>query len=328
MLLDRNQLPPPEAITRPDFDALVSQLRDQLLSRLRQDSPALADQLAEGLAQPGELISKLLDTFAQYLLNEIERRNEQARQLLPAFASGDNLDHLVAHQGLERQLLDPGDPHAIPPRPARRETDQALLLRYLLQPHAPAAGSRMAYRAAVLTLDERARISVSKPAPDQVQLTWQLDSTGTAARIRDGNGLRSGPGKVQITVLAQAGDGSAPADLISAVAQHFARDDVAPCTDQISVQSADIIRYRQRAIATLAPGPDAQISQQQLEQELQRYANEQHRLGGEIRPDYISHLLYQQGARRADVSEPASAIHCQPHQAPWCEGIDVEVRQP
>ena len=325
MLLDRNQLPEPEAIQRPGFDELVQQFKADYLVRIREDNPALADQLERTLEQPGELFSKMCETHVQWLLNEVERRNRQAKQMLPGWASGSNLDSLVAHQSIVRQVISEGDPAAYPPVPPVMESDESLLLRYLLQPHAPAAGSRMQYKASVLTLDEKPVITVDKPADNQVRLTYTFSPEGIAAQIKDGNGLRTAPGDVLVTVLARDGNGVPSGALLDAVRAYFARDDVAPGTDVITVQGAEIVPYSQQVTAYIGNGPDAQITEQTLRKVLQQYADEQHRLGGEIRPDYIGHLLYGQGVKRAAVTEPAGPIECQSHQAPWCESITVEV---
>ncbi len=325
MLLDRNQLPPPDAIHRPAFEDVVQQFKADYLANIRASSPELADQVIKTLEQPGELLTKMVETFTQHLLNEIERRNQQARQLLPGWARDSNLDNLVAHQGIQRQVLDQGDPVAYPPVLPTKESDESLLLRYLLQPHAPAAGSRMQYKASVLTLDEKPVITVDKPAENQVRLTYTFSSAGIAAQIKDGNGLRTAPGKILVTVLARDGNGVASGALLDAVRMHFARDDVAPGTDVITVQSADIVPYSQQVTAYIGNGPDAQITEQTLQKVLQQYADEQHRLGGEIRPDYIGHLLYGQGVKRATVADPPAPIECADHQAPWCEAISVEV---
>lgn len=334
MLLDRNQLPAPDAITRPAFDTVVANFKQDFLAAVAKDDPQLAQQLKQSLQQPGEMITKLFETFSQYLLNEIERRNQQARQLLPGFAQGSNLDQLVAHQGISRQVFRAGDDQAFPKVLAVKETDEALLLRYLLQPHAPAAGSRMQYKASLLTLDEKPVITLDKPQPDQVRLTYQLNPKGMAAKIKDANGLRSAAGKVTATVLAQVGPGEAESEsrdgtanevLLEAVRDYFQRDDVAPGTDQITVQSAAILHYQQKVQVTIGQGPDLAITEQSIKKQLQQYADRQHALGAEVRPDYISHLLYQQGAKRATVLKPDAAISCSDQQAPWCSSIDVEV---
>lgn len=325
MLTDRNQLPEPEAIARPAFDDLVTEFQADYLANIRATDATLADQVEATLQQPGELLTKMSETFVQYLLNEIERRNQQAKQLLPGWAQGTNLDNLVAHQGITRQVIDEGDSAAYPPVPPTMEADDSLLLRYLLQPHAPAAGSAMQYKASILTLDEKPSVTVDKPSDNQVRVTYTFNPQGIAAQIKDGNGLRTAPGQVQVTVLAREGDGTASDVLLQAVTDYFARDDVSPGTDDISVQGAEIINYTQTVKAYIGNGPDTQITEQSITEVLQAYADEQHRLGGEIRPDYISHLLYQQGVKRGDIEQPTAAIECQPHQAPYCTAINVEV---
>jgi phage-related baseplate assembly protein len=327
MLLDRNQLPTPEAIARPSFDGVVAKFKQDFIAKVQTENPVLAVQLTQTLEQPGELLTKMFETFSQYLLNEIERRNQQALQLLPGWAQDTNLDNLVAHQGIKRQVLSPGDDQAFPPVAAVKESDDALFLRYLLQSHAPAAGSRMQYKAALLTLDEKPIITIDKPAANKVRLTYTLDPQGWAAKIKDANGLRTSPGEVMATILARAGSGQADAVLLEAVRTHMQRDDVSPGTDNITVQSAKIVEYQQHVVVQIGQGPDPQITQESVQQSLQEYANQQHKLGAEIHPDFISHLLYSQGAKRAQVVSPSAAIVCDADQAPWCTAVDVEVQR-
>ncbi len=327
MLTDLNQLPPPETVYRPSFDDLVAQFKTDYLNNIRNDNTALADQVEQTLEQPGELLTKMCETFVQYLLNEIERRNQQARQLLPAYANGSNLDNLVAHQGIQRQVLQEGDPEAYPPIPAKMETDEALLLRYLLQPHAPAAGSRMQYKASLMTLDEKPVITVHKPSQNQVQLTYTFDSQGLAAQIKDGNAFKTDiPGQVLITVLQREDSDLTQEALLQAVRDHFARDDIGPGTDEVIVQAAETLTYDINVTAYIGKGPDAGITQQAMEDALQDYADQQHRLAGTISQDFIKHILFQNGAKSCDVHIPASeVIQCTEAQTPYCQSITVEV---
>jgi phage-related baseplate assembly protein len=327
MLLDRNQLPEPEAISRIAYQTLLANFKQDFIANVESENPELAEQLTATLEQPGELITKMFETFSQYLLNEIERRNQQALQLLPGWAKASNLDNLVVHQGIERQILTPADDQAFPPVAAVEESDEALFLRYLLQPHSPAAGSRMQYKATLLTLDESPVITVDKPNENQVRLTYTLNPAGYAAQIKDANGLRTSAGEVMATVLAWAENGQADEPLLEAVRDHFKRDDVSPGTDVITVQSAEIIEYQQKVIVQVNNGPDPAITEDSVQIALQNYADKQHLLGAEVRPDYISHLLYQQGAKRAEVLLPLDNIICNDFQAPWCTSIEVEVQR-
>ena len=352
MLTDLNQLPPPDAIYRPTFDELVAQFKSDYLNNIRTDNAALADQVEQTLEQPGELLTKMCETFVQYLLNEIERRNQQARQLLPAYATGSNLDNLVAHQGIQRQVLVEGDPDAYPPIPTELESDEDLLLRYLLQPHAPAAGSQMQYKASLLTLDEKPVITIDKPSDNQVQLTYTFNAGGMAAQIKDGNAFKTDvPGQVLITVLqremeteedpSETGQGQMQNEqdeesentvtqeaLLQAVRNHFARDDIGPGTDEVIVQAAENLDYDINVSAIIGKGPDTDVIKKQMENALQDYAEQQYRLGGVIQQDYIKHILFQNGAKSCEVTIPSqSEIQATEAQAPHCNSITVEVNR-
>lgn len=325
MLTDRNQLPELQALARPDFETYFAQFKSDLLTNLRALDSAKASELAEALAVEGELITKLGEQFVLYLIANIEAENEKARQMLPGYATLDNLDHVVSLLGLSRQVIDPGDPDAVPPIPATEEGDEHLLQRFWLAPHAPAAGSRLHYRFHCLTLDERPVITLDKPADNQVRVTYIYDSPSLVTQVRDGNGRQTAPGEVTITVLSSTGDGTADAALQTAVGDYFARDDVRPETDSLVVQSATPIPYTQEVQIWINEGPDAGVIQTALEAELQAYADEQHRLEGKVLRSYIDHLAHKSGAQKVQVDQPAADIEAQYFEAPHCSTVTVTV---
>lgn len=239
-----------------------------------------------------------------------------------------DLDARLADVGLERLVLAKGDPSAYPVVPPTLESDDAARLRYYLAPHAPAAGSRMQYRREILTLGGRADVSVDASVAGKVVVTYSFPADEWAAKVKDGNGrcLTPGSGQVTVTVLAREGTGAPNAALLDAVRAHFAREDVRPETDQVIVQGATVKPYKIRAIAYINPGPDASLTASAATTALQAYADSCHRLEARVEPSWIDYTLHNAGAVRLQVLEPAAPIVCAYNEAPYCTGVEIEVR--
>lgn len=323
----QNQLAKPEIVHVEPFEALLEQFKAGAVAHVAASDPAMATQLEEAFANEAELATKLVEALAVRLQTHMRQYNERIVQQFAWWAEASNLDAKLADLGLERQVLDAGDPAAFPPVPATLEEDSHARLRYYLAPHAPAAGSRMHYRAEVLTLDDRANVTVETPEAGRVVVTYSLSPNGFAAQIKDGNARMVAPntGQVAVTVLAREGDGTPSAELLEAVRTHFARDDVRPETDEVTVQAAEILEYEIYAIAWIHAGPDAQLTEEAAVEALQAYADDQHALGGEVDPSWIDYHLHAAGAVRLDVQLPAAPLVAEDHQAPYCTRITVEV---
>lgn len=323
----QNTLAEPAVVQSPGFEAWLVEFKQIVIDTVAASDPALAEQVRETLANEAEVSTKIVEACVTVLGNYVRRDNELAKQQLAWWAVDSNLDAKVADLGLERQEIDPGDPEASPPVPPTHEDDAHLRLRYYLAPHAPAAGSRMHYRHEGLTLGGRARVSVNAPRAGTVVVTYELNDDGFAAQVKDVTGRRTAPGEVMVTVLARDGDGTPSAALLDAARAHFSREDVCPETDSVTVQAAEIVRYRVKAVAYVNSGPDPALTHETSQANVQRYAAEHHNLEDRIDRTWLDYELHAAGAVQVEVIEPSEAIICGAHQAPYCEGIDIEVRQ-
>lgn len=321
-----NQLAEPEIVRVDDFETLLAEFKAETLAYVQARDPEKAARLAVSLENDSDLLPLMLQAFTLRLQTHERKYNARIKQMLAWWAEGSNLDARLADMGLERRVIDPGNPSAFPPIPAVMEGDDEARIRYYLAPHAPAAGSRLQYRREALTLGERAQVSVAAPEPGQVVVTYTFSEDSAAAQVKDAIGRRTAPGAVTVTVLARTGDGTPSDALLDAVRRHFARDDVKPETDAVTVTGAEILRYRIRAVVYINTGPDAQLTKASADRALASYAAESHRLEGYIDPSWIGHVLHAAGAERLQLLEPAAPIECGAHQAPYCTGIDLEVR--
>lgn len=321
----QNQLAEPAIVTVEAFEALLAEFKAFVVDYVAARSPETAAKLQISLDNESELLTLALEAFCVRLQTHERKYNARIKQMLAWWATGSNLDARLADMGLERQLLDPGDPAAFPPIPATYESDDDARLRYYLAPHAPAAGSRMQYRREVFTLGERPAVKVETTAPGVVTVTYSFDPDGYAAQIKDGNGRRTAPGEVRVTVLSREADGTPSADLLDGVRRHFARPDVRPETDLVTVQAAEIKRYKIRVVAKINAGPDSGLTKVAAEQQLQAYADACHRLEGRVDPSWIDYTIHTAGAVQLEILEPVEPIVTTAFQAPYCTGVEVEV---
>lgn len=321
-----NQLAEPEIVKVEQFETLLEEFKAETLAYIQERDPEKAARVAESLENDGELLSLLLQAMTVRLQTHERRWNARIKQMLAWWAEGTNLDARLADMGLERRVISPGNPNAFPPVPAENEPDGDARIRYYLAPHAPAAGSRLQYRREAMTLGERAKVSVQAPTANQVVVTYTFAADSMAARVKDANGRQTAPGQVAVTVLAREGDGTPSAALLEAVRTHFARDDVCPETDLVTVQGAEIVRYQIRAVVYINAGPDSALTKEQAEAALAAYAAERHILEGYVDPSRIDYVLHAAGAERLELLEPILPIECTASQAPFCEGVEIEVR--
>lgn len=183
----------------------------------------------------------------------------------------------------------------------------------------------MQYRREIFTLGERPAVKVETASAGVVTVTYTFDPDGYVAQIKDGNGRRSAPGEVTVTVLSREGDGTPSQALLDGVRQHFARPDVRPETDLVTVQAAQIKNYKIRVIAKINPGPDSGLTKVAAQQQLQAYADACHRLEGRVDPSWIDYTLHSAGAVQLQILEPVAPIVTSAFQAPYCTGVEVEV---
>jgi phage-related baseplate assembly protein len=321
----QNQLAEPSIVTVEAFEDLLAEFKTFVVEYVGARSPERAEKLKVSLDNESELLTPALEAFCVRLQIHERKYNARIKQMLAWWATGSNLDARLADMGLERQLLDPGDPAAFPPVAPVYESDDDARLRYYLAPHAPAAGSRMQYRREVFTLGERPAVKVETAAAGVVTVTYTFDPDGYAAQVKDGNGRRTAPGEVMVTVLAREGDGAPSETLLEGVRQHFARPDVRPETDLVTVQGAHIKTYKIRVVAKINAGPDSGLTKVAAQQQLQAYADSCHRLEGRVDPSWIDYTLHSAGAVQLQILEPLVPIVATAFQAPYCTGVEVEV---
>lgn len=291
MAIDLSQLPAPTIIEALDYETILADMRAQLL--------ALSPNLADAVGLESEPLVKLLQVCAYRELILRQRVNEAAKGVMLSFAEKEDLDQLAANYEVERHLLDPGDPNAIPPVPPTWESDESLRRRVQLSFEGfSTAGPSGAYVFHALAAD---------------------------ARVEDASVVSPNPGEVLVSVLSREGDGTAPADLLAAVDAKLNADSIRPLTDQVTVQSATIVPYAIDATITLYPGPDEAVVLQAAIDAAEAYVARNRRIGRDVTLSGIYAALHQEGVQNVELTTPAATIAIADTEAAHCTGITVTV---
>jgi len=222
--IDLSRLSPPDVIRRPDWEADIALLVADLSERL----PAW-----RGVFQ-GDSFRKICLSWANRLMLKDEQHNNDARQMLLAYATGENLEHLAATYHRVERL--PG------------EGDLELRARAQAAPEARA----------VYGLPEGAYVFRT--------------SSNFANEIADVKAIHRGGGRVELRLLGKAPGGGVSTELLLRVHRHFAGEDGSASTDVLSVLPAIVEDVPVSIRHTIPRGPDANVLLEAASKQLQAYA--------------------------------------------------------
>ncbi len=283
--VDLSRLPAPKVIEQLSFEQIYGEILAALLE-LKPDFDATVE------SDPAVAILQI-SAYREMLLRGVI--NDAAKAVMPAFATGSDLDHLAALMNVTRLELDPGDPaNNVPPT---YEDDTSLRARLVLAPEGfSVAGPEGAY------------IYHARSADGDV-----LDASATSPA----------PGEVLVTILSRLGDGTASPELLAKIAAHVSSETVRPLTDAVTVQSAKIIPYQITATLTTYSGPDGSIVLAEAQRRVEEYRDRQHRLGLDVTRSGIFAALHAEGVQNVALVSPAADIVVDRTQAAFCTAITV-----
>lgn len=281
--IDLSRLPAPQVVQQLDYEAELQAMKDLVLSK--------APELADVLDLESEPVVKLLEVAAYYAQLKTAEVNDGARAVLLAHATGADLDNLAALLGVERQVIDPGNPDATPPVPATMETDASLRQRANLAPEGwTTAGPELAYVKHTLDVDGRIRdVLATSPAPSEARVVyWATEPDGT-----------------QVTTLD------------AAIAKYIGSDDKRPLGSRLTVASASTASFNVTATLKIADGPAPSVIRQAAESALNAYLADAQRVGRPVRRVMLIAALGVEGVRDIDLTEPVGDVD------PGAEGVAV-----
>jgi phage-related baseplate assembly protein len=283
--VDLSALPPPNLVPQLDFEARFAAKFARLVANLPEFSALVESDPAIKLLEA--------DSYDELLL--AQACNDAARQMLIAYATGPNLEQLGAYYGVTRLVITPANPEA--GTPAVLESDGELRRRILLAPH-----------------------SFSVAGPVQAYVYFALSASSD---VLDASATSPTPGQVVVSVLSRTGDGTAPAGTLDDVDATVSADTVRPLTDEVIVQSADIVSFDVIADLWLYAGPDPGLIIEAAEASLAAYLAKARRLGRDIPRSAIVAALHVAGIQRVELTQPAADQVMTPLQAGWCDDVTL-----
>jgi len=294
--IDLSQLPAPDVVETLDYETLLAERKATLISLYPTEQQTA---IARTLSLESEPIAKLLEENAYREIILRQRVNEAARAVMVAYAQNTDLDQLGANNGVTRLVIAPADDRAIPPLAAVMESDDDFRTRI--------AGAFEG-------------LSVAGPAG-----AYEYHARSADGRVSDASAISPSPAVVTITVLARDGDGTAPADLLTAVETALNDENVRPIADRVTVQSAAIVPYEIEAELFLYPGPEAEPIRAASEAKLVAFVTTQKRLGRDIRLSALYAALHVEGVQRVNLIKPLADVVLDKTQAAFCTRYALRV---
>ncbi|KAB7666338.1 baseplate assembly protein [Plesiomonas shigelloides] len=287
--VDLSQLPMPNVVEELDFEVLLAERKERLLSLCHPDDK---DAMRRALQMESEPMVKLLQENAYRELLLRKRINEAAQAVMVAYARSSDLEQLAANNNVSRLVVTPEDTSTVPPIPAVMEDDADLRVRI------PAAFEGL---------------SVAGPTA-----AYEFHALSADGQVADASAISPAPAQVTVTVLSRTGNGQADEALLTKVRDALNDENVRPVSDRLTVQSASIVSYRTIAQLYVYPGPEAEPILAAAKARLQTYISAQRRLGRDIRLSAIYAALHVEGVQRVVISEPAKDIVLNRTQAAYC----------
>lgn len=270
--IDLSSLPFPEVIQSLDFEQELQACKDEVIAR----DPELED----ALNFESEPIVKVLETFAYRFLLKTHQMNTAAKDLMLAYATGANLDHLAANRGVYRKTIIAAQPNANPPIEAVMESNNDLRRRTQLEPESKSAGSVGAYQ------------------------FWGLGAHG---HVKDIAVETVKSGYVDIYVQSHLDD-IAPPSLLTIVDQTLEPNTKRPLTDFVTVKAAHPFEWTLNATLVLFPGPDSAVVKKAANDAIEAYIKLVNSLGYDVTRSALFAALHQAGVQNVVINEPRNDI--------------------
>lgn len=235
-----------------------------------------------------EPIARLLqaDVYRELLLRQ--RVNDSAHAVMLAYAVGSDLDNIAVRYGVKRLVI----ATATQTDAAVYESDDALRKRTLL------------------SLE-----GLSTAGPEGAYIYHALSADG---RVKDARAVSPVAGQVVVTILSHEGNGAASEELLDVVRLALNHEDVRPITDEVIVQSADIIEYQLNANITFFDGPSHKPVLDLIASRWLDYSTQAHSIGFSLEESAVMSALHQSGVWRVDVLSPTLPFDIGIYQAAYC----------
>ncbi len=283
--VDLSRLPAPDVVEALSYERIYAEMRAQLIALVPSFDAAVESDPAVKLLQ--------VCAYREFLLRA--RVNDAARAVMPAFATGADLDQLAALVGIARLVIDAGDAtRGVAPT---YESDDEFRRRLVLAPEG---------------------YSVAGPAGAYI-----FHALSAHPDVLDASATSPTPGQVVVTILSRTGDGTAPPAQLAAVAAYLSADTRRPLTDLVQVRAATIVPFTVVATITTYGGPDPAIVLAEARTRLDGYLARCHRIGLDVTRSGVFGALHVEGVQNVALAQPAADIVVDRTAATWCTAVTL-----
>jgi phage-related baseplate assembly protein len=278
-------LTPPDVIETLDYEAIVTEMRDDLVARF--------PDIAGVIDLESEPARKLIEAFAYRELLLRGRINDAARSVLLASSYGSNLDHLAALFATQRMQVEDASGAVV------AEDDDRLRRRVQLAPDA---------------------FSVAGP-----EGAYVYHALSAAPWARDATAIMTTPGRVRVTMLRAGEDPTPSIEERETVRLALIDNDVRPLTDMVEVLGPAVHPVTINATLTLYPGPDGNLVRNRAVTALTTWVEANRMLGMNLRRSAIFSKLHQEGVHSVDLISPSADLVLGPTEVYVVEAITITV---
>ncbi|MBF3653943.1 baseplate J/gp47 family protein [Burkholderia pseudomallei] len=291
-MIDLSLLHPPDLVETLDFETAY-QMKLAYFKRIYPDWSAAIES---------DPVVKLIELAAYDEIRSRARINDAARATMLAYATGADLEHVAVLMGVEKALVDPGDPDATPPRAPVYERDERFRLRTQLAIETSTdAGPIDAYRKHALDV-----------SPEVLDV--QVD--------------RPEPGTVRVTIMSQSNGGVADDALLGKVRAALSAEDVRPLTDTVLVVPARPVAFVIEADVYVGRGPDPAVVLAERRRDLDAAIDAARRLKLGMARSAIAGALHPRGSSvaRVDLKAPLGDVTCNGQEFADCTSVILNLK--
>lgn len=286
--IDLTQLPSPDIIENLSFEAILQGMLSDLVDR----DPSFNAFIES------DPVYKILEVAAYREVLLRARINDAAKGVMLAYAVNADLDNLAGFFGVERQVIDEGNPEVIPPVAPEYESDDRLRKRVQLSMEGHSTAGPIG--------------------------SYVYHALAASPLVKDVDVSSPHPGEVLVTVLSSDNQGVPDQPLLDQVFNQLNADSVRPLTDHVTVKACQIVPYEVQAKLHLYDGPDANVVKSKTIEAISQYVNDHHLLGNDITLSGIYAALHQPGVEKVELTKPTSNLTIFQDEAGWCERITID----
>lgn len=297
-MIDLSRLAAPNALEPLDFETLLSGFKSRFLAAWEAErafDATLPSYDVDGLETDAIVI--LGEAWSALRLLDRARVNDAVKAILAPLAKGADLDNVAARLGVERLVLQA----ATPTTPEILESDERLLMRYLLAFGRPSAGSADRYLYEAYT-------------------AWpQLLHAAVVGRSIHGR-------RGDVDLVLAGPEGRDPTnDELALVRQAVLNTSIKPEAVSVTVLRATRRDYGVSGRIVVERGPDAELVRLEAVKRVQAAGHDRMKVGAQVPMSLLDGSLYGPSVVRADLDTPSVDLPADPYTIPVLAAVALIV---